>query len=96
VYQWVNDEGEIVFGDSPPSGTDANMIELEDAVGSGAKFATPEQIEKFHNGAQAQNKSKSKSGTSSQLNSYCRGYQSLRYPHEIVIKNNDLAIKKIG
>ncbi len=76
VYRWVNDNGEIVFGDNPPKDTAVDAVPVENKVGSGMKFATPEQIEEFHNNAQTQKKTKSQSSTSNPSKSYCRRYQS--------------------
>lgn len=76
VYRWVNDRGETVFGDSPPKGTQADVVPVDTTVGRGMKFATPKQVEQFHNEAQTQKKARSQSGVSSPSKSYCRRYQS--------------------
>ncbi len=87
VYRWTNDKGEIVFGDSPPKGTDVEIIPLKKTLDRGMKFATPEQVEKLHNDAQAQKKMKPRARGTRLLKSYCQRYRSNLNKVEIYLQH---------
>ncbi|VAX08658.1 hypothetical protein MNBD_GAMMA25-885 [hydrothermal vent metagenome] len=89
VYRWLNEEGEIVFGDKPPKGTKADVIQVKKAGSHGMKFATPEQIEEFHNELAMPAKSNTSTGRSNLSASYCRRYRSDLNKIEIYLQHTN-------
>ena len=72
MYRWINDKGEVVYGDVPPKGTKAEVISADEVNNSGAKFATPEQIEKLREDIKKPPKIKKVT----QPDTHCRRYVS--------------------
>ncbi len=66
-----------------------DTVLVENAIGRGMKFATPEQIEELHNDAQTQKKGKSQAGQVSQSKSYCRRYRSDLNKIEIYLQHTN-------
>lgn len=89
VYRWLNDRGEIVFGDAPPEGTKADSLSIDDPDNTGMKFATPEQIEKLRNDAKAQDKKQPRTNKTNPLDSYCRRYRSDLNKIEIYLEHTN-------
>ncbi len=76
VYRWLNDDGELIYGDKPPEGSRADAVPIENRAAQGMKFATPEQVEQFHTDAQTRKKTEPAPGNSNLSKSYCRRYRS--------------------
>jgi len=89
VYRWINDRGEVVFGDAPPEGTKAEHISTEDAANTGMKFATPEQIEKLRDDAREQGKARSNTGRTDPAAAYCQRYRSDLNKIEIYLEHTN-------
>lgn len=44
IYQWTDDSGKTVFGDSPPKNKVATPVDIPSTEKSGTRFATPAQV----------------------------------------------------
>jgi len=91
VYRWKDDNGKIVFGDSPPKNKTATAVSIENTEKSGTQFATPEQVKGIERAAQ--NRQPETSTTSRQsrnkVDSYCRRYISELNKVEIYLQHTD-------
>jgi len=96
VYRWINDRGEVVFGDQPPEEVKAGVVPLGEAARKGMKFATPEQIEKLHEKAQNRKQSNSRRKKTNPQDAYCRRYRSDLNKVEIYLQhtNSDRDVQK--
>lgn len=75
VYRWKDDNGKIVFGDSPPPNKTTTTININDIKDSGTQFAKPDQVSDFTRNAE-KHSTQSKSNTRSNIDSHCRNYIS--------------------
>jgi hypothetical protein len=72
MYRWINEKGDVAYGDMPPKDVEAELISADKVTPSGTAFATNQQIEDLHNELDAPQKSEKAKPT----DYYCRGYVS--------------------
>lgn len=51
MYRWKNKQGEVVFGDQPPVGAQAEPITVEEIPKTGNRFSDESQIKRLHQDA---------------------------------------------
>lgn len=76
VYRWIDEQGNVVYGDRPPKDRKLQPLPLRESAGRGTSFATPEQIEKLH-ASDKTSKGKSRSADENTARrSTCQRYRS--------------------
>jgi len=91
VYRWKDDNGKIVFGDTPPKDKTATAISIENTDNSGTQFATPEQTKAIER--DAKNRRHKTPSTTRQsrnnIDSHCRRYISELNKVDIYLQHTD-------
>ena len=86
VYQWKDDRGKIVFGDTPPKDKAATAVTINNTGKSGARFATPGQVKDIEYSAEARER-QSQSAARNNVDSHCRNYVSELNKIEIFLQH---------
>lgn len=87
VYQWTDDNGKTVFGDTPPQNKVATPVHIGNTKNSGAQFAKPAQVKDFERSA---NKVRPKKAASKKkIDADCRRYISQLNKVEIFLEHTD-------
>lgn len=89
VYRWVDEQGRVIFGDSPPKEkqAEAKRITIENTEKSGARFATPQQIKDYDQQSQARQVKKNPAVANQRIDSRCRNYISQLNKVEIYLEH---------
>jgi len=86
VYRWTDDNGKVVFGDTPPKDKTTTAVDIKNTEKSGTQFATPEQTKDIER--DAQNRRSQSAPTSHQrVDPYCRRYVSELNKIEIFLEH---------
>ena len=86
VYRWTDNDGKVVFGDTPPKDKTTTTISIENTEDSGAQFATPEQAKQIEQNAESR-QHRNNSATPNNIDSHCRGYVSQLNKIEIFLQH---------
>ncbi len=93
VYRWVDDNGNVVFGDSPPpslkKAKKLKPIVIETPTPTGTQFATPEQIQQMQDDAKT--RQRTKSSAPNNIDTQCRTYISQLNKVEIYLEHTSTA-----
>lgn len=82
VFRWTNEQGEVVYGDSPPNSTSTEAVPINDAK-SGTRFATEQQIKQLEQSRPPSNKKPK----AKKMDSHCRKYVSQLNKTEIYLEH---------
>ena len=90
MYQWENQQGEMVFGDRPPGGVDATPITVDEIPRTGNRFSSEQQIQRMHQDAAIRREVERRELDRSQprIDSHCREYISQLNKAEIQIERS--------
>lgn len=87
VYRWTDDNGTVIFGDTPPKDKTATAVRIENTKKSGATFANPKQIKSFERYAAKPHRNKPK--PKKKISTDCRRYISKLNKVEIFLEHTD-------
>ncbi|MCW9023497.1 MAG: DUF4124 domain-containing protein [Gammaproteobacteria bacterium] len=86
VFRWLNKDGEVIYGDSPPKEVQSEIVPLEEAGQSGMRFATDQQIEQINESSNSAAE-RSRSTKTKKIDSHCRKYISQLNKTEIYLEH---------
>jgi hypothetical protein len=86
VYRWQDDNGKVVFGDTPPKDKAATAILIDNTDNSGTQFAAPELVKDMEDDAKNP-RHPSRAPRHSPMDSRCRGYVSQLNKIEIYLQH---------
>ena len=78
VYRWKDENGKIVFGDTPPSDKAATAVGIENTENSGTRFATPDQVKDIERDAKSHRRKNPLASRQpgNNIDAHCRQYIS--------------------
>ena len=85
TYRWQDEQGNPVFGDTPPKGKDATVITIENTQNSGAQFADPGLVNDLEKDVKARRKNPA--NQQQHVDSHCRQYVSQLNKIEIYLEH---------
>lgn len=91
VFRWKDNNGQIVFGDSPPKNKTATAVSIDNTENSGAQFATPGQVKDIEQNAQSRHR---QNRASTHIDSRCRSYVSQLNKIEIFLQHTPTDLDK--
>ena len=93
VYRWVDQHGNVVFGDKPPKEHEdsAEAVTIDTTEQSGTRFASPNQIKNFEDDAQNRQPNVSDTTPDRRMDSRCRNYISQLNKIEIYLEHTRTA-----
>ena len=86
VYRWIDDNGKVVFGDTPPKNKTTTTVDIKNTEDSGTQFATPDQTKDIERDAQNR-RSQNASTSHKRIDGYCRQYVSELNKIEIFLEH---------
>ncbi|HHI94587.1 MAG TPA: DUF4124 domain-containing protein [Gammaproteobacteria bacterium] len=91
VYRWKDDNGKIVFGDTPPKDKTATAVNIDNTENSGTQFATPEQTKDIERDAKKRRYKTSSTSRQprNKIDSHCRRYISELNKVDIYLEHTD-------
>ncbi len=91
VYRWKDDDGKIVFGDTPPKDKTATAVNIENTEHSGTQFATPDQVKDIERDAKNRRPKSPPASRQSRnkIDSHCRRYISELNKVDIYLQHTD-------
>jgi hypothetical protein len=87
IYRWKDDNGKMVFGDTPPKNKTSTAITIEDTTNSGTTFANPGQVKNFERQAESPNRQSKPVIPHDYIDSHCRNYVSQLNKVEIYLEH---------
>jgi hypothetical protein len=86
VYRWQDDNGKVVFGDTPPKDKEATAVRIDNTDSSGTQFANPALIRDMENDAKY-GRSQSRPSQHRPVDWHCRNYVSQLNKVEIYLQH---------
>lgn len=87
VYQWEDDKGQTVYGDTPPKDRSATVKNIEKTEESGTRFADPQSVKNFRQESARQRPVKTEN--TKRADPYCRRYISQLNKVEIYLEHTN-------